>query len=140
MVSDCTIVAPRRGYADARSPNDDRHGRTAMSANLEAALSRPPALVVPGLPTGRGYRFLVGSAIVLGLVGISVAWLHGGLFRLITRAIDGGGWSGSLLGPALIWISIGLSMLVIRTALWFLYRPFDAASYESAPMMTAVIS
>ena len=75
-----------------------------MPANLEGTLSRPPSFVVPGLPTGRGYRFLVGSAIVLGLMGISVAWLHGGLFRLIRQAIDGGGWSGSLLEPGLIWI------------------------------------
>ena len=110
-----------------------------MSAHLEATFSRPPALVVPGLPTGRAYRFLVGSAIILGLMGTSVAWWHGGLFRLITQAIDGGGRSRSLLGPALIWISIGLSMLVIRTALWFLYRPFGAATYESAPVMTVVI-
>lgn len=110
-----------------------------MSVNLEAILSRPPSFVVPGLPTGRGYRFLVGSAIVLGLTGISVAWLRGGLFRLIRQGIDGGGWSGSLLEPGLIWISIGLSMLVIRTALWFRYRPFDAATYDSAPTMTVVI-
>ena len=82
---------------------------------------------------------MVGSAIVLGLAAIFLALLNGGLFRLIRQAIEGGNWSASMLEPSVIWISIGLLMLVVRTGLWFGYRPFGAATHDSAPTMTVVI-
>ena len=110
-----------------------------MSANLQAVLQRPPSSLAPSLSTGRGYRILVGSAIVLGLAAMFAAWWNGGLFRLIRQAIDSRSWSGSLVEPGMIWISIGLLLLAIRTALWFRYRPFDAATHELAPTMTVVI-
>lgn len=82
---------------------------------------------------------LVGSAIVVGLLATLYAWLNGSAARVMQAAIAGPSWSASILVPALIWTSIGLAMLLIRTSLWFGYRPFDPATPEEAPLMTVVI-
>ena len=110
-----------------------------MSPNLEAVLPLGPSSAELDLPPGRGHRFLVGSAIILGLAAIVFATLHGDLFRLIKQAISSGNLSASLLKPSLILTSTGLLMLVMRALLWFTYRPFKPATYESAPTMTVVI-
>ncbi|MDH4190854.1 MAG: glycosyltransferase, partial [Betaproteobacteria bacterium] len=92
-----------------------------------------------GMPPGRGYRVLVGSAIVLGLAVILFALLNGELFRPVRESIEAGNLNAFLLKPSLIWVAMGLLMLVVRTLLWFLYRPFNSATFESAPAMTVVI-
>lgn len=81
----------------------------------------------------------MGSAIVLGLAVILLAMLHGELFRPIRQSIEAGNLSASVLKLSLIWISMGLLMLTLRTLLWFSYRPFAPAKYVSAPTMTVVI-
>lgn len=110
-----------------------------MPPDLQAILPRPASYAEPGLPPGRGYRILVGSAIVLGLAAILYAMLSGELFRPVRQAIEAGDLSALVLKPSLIWVSMGLLMLAVRTVLWFSYRPFDAAMHESAPAMTVVI-
>lgn len=110
-----------------------------MPPILQAVLPRPTNSAVLGLSPGRGHRILVGSAIVLGLAAILFAMLHGELFRPIRQSIEAGNLSASVLKPSLIWISMGLLMLTLRTLLWFSYRPFAPAKYVSAPTMTVVI-
>lgn len=110
-----------------------------MPPELQAILPRPVTSAELGLPPGRIYRFLVGSAIVLGLTAILFVMLNGELFRPVRQAIEAGSLSASVLKPSLIWVSMGLLMLVVRTLLWFSYRPFDSATHESAPSMTVVI-
>ena len=110
-----------------------------MPPNLQAVLPLPASSAQAGLPPGRGYRILVGSAIVLGLAAILFAMLNGDLFRPIRQSIEAGNLSASVMKPSLIWISMGLMMLTLRTLLWFSYRPFEAATHKSAPTMTVVI-
>ena len=110
-----------------------------MPQNLQAVLP-PPASGMPiDVPAGRAYRFLVRSAIVLGLAAILFALLDGELFRLVRRSIATGSWGASILKPALMWMAVVLSMMVGRTLLWFGYRPFEAAAHDAAPGMTVVI-
>ena len=110
-----------------------------MTSNLETVLPRPFSSTERGVVPDRGYRILVGTAIVLGLAAIILTMANGELFRPIRQIIESGSVSASLLKPSLIWVSMGLLMLVLRTLLWFSYRPFDAATDESAPAMTVVI-
>jgi len=110
-----------------------------MPPTLQAVLRFPSSSTDRGMPPGRGYRVLVGSAIVLGLAAILYAMLNGELFRPIRESIENGNLSASVLKPSLIWASMGLLMLALRTLLWFSYRPFDPATRESAPTMTVVI-
>jgi len=41
--------------------------------------------------------------------------------------------------PSLLWLLMGTILLVLRTVVWFFYRPFAPASAETAPFMTVVI-
>ena len=110
-----------------------------MPQNLQAVLAPPAAGTPIDLAAGRTYRFLVRSAIVLGLAAILFALLDGELFRLVRRSIETGSWSASLLKPGLVWMAIVLSMMVGRTLLWFRYRPAPAATMDEAPTLTVII-
>jgi hyaluronan synthase len=112
-----------------------------MSPPLQAVLelSQHTSSVDGDLPPGRGYRVLIGATIVLGLVAIVLALLNGDLFLPVRQAIDTGTVRAWVLKPSMIWTAMGLLMLVLRTLLWFFYRPLGAATRESAPTMTVVI-
>jgi len=110
-----------------------------MPPDAQAVLPQTAYSTSVGLAPGRGYRILVGTVIVLGLTAMLFAMLNGDLFRPIRHAIEQGNLGASLLKPSLIWIAMALLMLALRTVLWFSYRPFDAATHESAPTMTVVI-
>jgi len=110
-----------------------------MSSNFQAVLRLPASYASSGLPPGRAYRVLVGSVIVLGLAAILYLAASGELFRPVREAVKAGDVGAFILKPSLLWASMGLLMLALRTVLWFSYRAFDAATYESAPSMTVVI-
>src|SRR5215470_10731740 len=48
-------------------------------------------------------------------------------------------WSMLWVRPTIIWISMGLVLLCLRTVLWLAYRPFEAVREEDAPSMTVLI-
>src|SRR5262252_10216651 len=48
-------------------------------------------------------------------------------------------WSMLWVRPTIIWVSMGLVLLCLRTALWLAYRPFEAVREEDAPRMTVLI-
>ena len=110
-----------------------------MAPHLQAVLPLPTSSAAARLPPGRAYRILVGSAIVLGLAAVLFAMLNGALFRPVREEIQAGNLGAAVLRPSLIWVSMGLLMLALRTLLWFSYRPFAAATHKSAPTMTVVI-
>jgi len=97
--------------------------------------------IVPAATTtpGRAYRVLVGSAILLGLALVLYLTFNGELFRPARDAFEAGDLSASILRPSLLWATMGLLMLTVRTALWFRYRPREAASFDEAPRLTVVI-
>ena len=44
-----------------------------------------------------------------------------------------------LLYPSLIWMGMGLLLLIFRTCVWMLYRPFPAIDRHTAPALTVII-
>ena len=112
-----------------------------MPPNLQAVMAFPQTASAGdvGLPPGRAYRILVGSAIVVGLAAVLIAILNGELFLPVRQAIEAGSLTAWALKPSMILVSVGFLMLALRTLLWFSYRPFAAATHESAPTMTVVI-
>lgn len=48
-------------------------------------------------------------------------------------------WSMLWVRPTIIWISMGLVLLCLRTVLWLLYHPFEPVSEEDAPAITVLI-
>jgi len=82
---------------------------------------------------------MVGCAILCGLVLVLYLTFNGELFRPAREAFEAGDLQSSILRPSILWASMGLFMLLVRTLLWFSYRPHAAASYEDAPALTVVI-
>jgi hyaluronan synthase len=48
-------------------------------------------------------------------------------------------WSMLWVRPTIIWVSMGILLLLMRTVLWLVYRPFKPVSEEGAPALTVVI-
>src|SRR5215470_2619509 len=48
-------------------------------------------------------------------------------------------WTMLWVRPTIVWVSMGLVLLLMRTVLWLLYRPFDAAPEDEAPRMSVLI-
>lgn len=83
-------------------------------------------------------RALVG--LILVAIGLMVvAAVDGVVFDPLLDLKLGGGWAQLMFRPSVIWFAFGMLLLAIRTVLWICYRPFAAADFESAPMLTIVI-
>jgi len=48
-------------------------------------------------------------------------------------------WTMLWVRPTVIWITMGMLLLLLRTVLWLLYRPFAAVRAEEAPSLTVII-
>src|SRR5215467_15084316 len=48
-------------------------------------------------------------------------------------------WSMLWVRPTIIWVSMGLLLLLLRTVLWLVYRPFAGAREGNAPALTVLI-
>ena len=110
-----------------------------MPPDLQAVFPSFAAPAEDRLPPGRAYRIAVGSTIVFCLAAILAALLSGELFRPVRQAVEAGTLSASVLTPGLVWVSMGWALTLTRTVLWLFYRPFPAATHDSAPSMTVVI-
>ena len=110
-----------------------------MPAPLPASLSLPAVSVPRSTSPSRAYRVVVGSAILLGLLVVLYAALTGDLFLPARDALTAGRFADAVLRPSILWVIMGLTMLTIRTLLWFRYQPFASADAQSAPDMTVVI-
>ena len=84
-----------------------------------------PSLSLPGyiprsnVDPSRRYRVLVGSAILIGLLTVLYTALTGDLFLPARDALAAGRVAEAILRPSILWVIMGLTMLTIRTLLWF---------------------
>ena len=62
-----------------------------------------------------------------------------GLFDPILDAASKGIWSALILRPSVLWFSMGVLLLTLRTALWLHYREKPPATYEDAPFLTVIV-
>lgn len=90
-------------------------------------------------PTSPIIRWCIRIAIIICLVLISYTSLTGGVFEPIYHAVRDAHWSLMIIRPSLLWVFMGVMLLTFRTILWFLYRPFPHADYNSAPLLTVII-
>lgn len=87
----------------------------------------------------RGYRVAIGCAITTGLAVVLYTAFHGELFAPVRQAVEAGSLSEALLRPSMLWVMMGLTMLTLRTALWFRYVPALPAGHSDALALTVVI-
>ncbi len=85
------------------------------------------------------WDWLLGAIIVTSLLVLLYLSATGGLFRSYLRAIQSRHWLDMLVRPSIIWAVMGTLLLSFRTFLWFRYRPYPAATFKNAPMLTVII-
>lgn len=78
-------------------------------------------------------------AVVLAVFAFQVYYQANGISRHMLALADRHKDLQFLLYPSLIWMGMGLLLLVFRTCVWMLYRPFPSIDRVAAPPLTVII-
>jgi len=107
--------------------------RPAASAILDS-----PASVAAGNPADHWDYFLV-AAIFAGMIALAYVALATPLLQPLVDLARRQHWGGFWVRPTVIWITMGLLLMFLRTVLWLCYRPFAPAAAGEAPALTVII-
>jgi hyaluronan synthase len=98
--------------------------------SLTAGTARPPR---------DRWDYLLIAGIFAAIAALAYAALATPLLQPLVDVARREHWSMLWVRPTIIWISMGLVLLSMRTVLWLMYRPIEAASAERAPRLTVLI-
>jgi len=90
-------------------------------------------------PQGDGWDYLVIAAIFASILALAYAALATPLLQPLVDVARRQHWTMLWVRPTVIWITMGMLLLLLRTVLWLLYRPFAAIRAEEAPALTVII-
>lgn len=90
-------------------------------------------------PQGDGWDYLVIAAIFASILALAYAAFATPLMQPLVHIARRQHWTLLWVRPTVIWVSMGMLLLFLRTILWLLYRPFAAARAEDAPSLTVII-
>src|SRR5262245_88454 len=85
------------------------------------------------------WDWVIVFSIFLGIGMLAYASLRTPLFDHWIELARQGSWSSLMLRPTILWVCMGVLLLAFRTSLWLRYRPFAAATWSEAPMLTVII-
>lgn len=97
------------------------------------------ALTMGSAPLGDLADRALLTIIFVGIALTTFAAYSGELAAPLFDAAATHGWSTIALRPSLLWFSMGMLLLLVRTFLWARYRPFPAAAFDEAPRLTVII-
>jgi len=90
-------------------------------------------------PRGDRWDYLLIASIFAGIGALAYAALATPLLQPLVDVARREHWSMLWVRPTIIWVSMGVVLLFMRTVLWLIYRPFAAVSPDDAPRLTVVI-
>ncbi len=90
-------------------------------------------------PQGDGWDYLVITAIFSSMFALAWAALATPLLQPLVDIARRQHWTMLWVRPTVIWITMGMLLLLLRTILWLLYRPFAAVRAEHAPPLTVIV-
>ena len=90
-------------------------------------------------PQGDYWDYLVIAAIFASILALAYAVLATPLLQPLVDIARRQHWSMLWVRPTVIWITMGMALLFLRTILWLLYRPFATVRAEEAPPLTVII-
>jgi hyaluronan synthase len=100
------------------------------------ALRLPKAL---SAPRGDLWDRLLIAAIFAGIVGLAWIAFRSSLFDPILSMARRGEWGALMLRPTVLWLAMGFTLVVMRTALWLWYSPAAPTSDEEARSLSVII-
>ena len=98
------------------------------------------SLVAAGVaPRRDAWDVLLIVAIFASIGMLAYAALGTALLQPLVDVARRAHWSMLWVRPTIIWVSMGLLLLLMRTVLWLIYRPLKPSSEQDAPALTVVI-
>ena len=107
-----------------------------MDRPSESALAAP---VSSAHPRSDAWDWLLVAAIFAGMIGLAWIALATPVMQPLVDLARREHWTGFWIRPTIIWVSMGLVLLFMRTVLWLRYRPFAPAPFDEAPMLTVIV-
>ena len=94
---------------------------------------------MPALPPRDLWDRLLVASIFAGMLALAYAAFATTLLEPLFAIAVRDDWHRLWLRPTIIWISMGMLLLLVRTLLWLAYRPFAAAAPQEAPSLTVIV-
>ena len=110
-----------------------------MKPQSESATLESLAVHGTAAPPRDHWDYFLILAIFAGIGALAYAALATSLLQPLVDVARREHWSMLWVRPTIIWISMGLVLLLMRTVLWLFYHPFGAALEEDAPPLTVII-
>ena len=107
-----------------------------MNSRSETVESLVAAGVAPRRDT---WDLLLIAAIFASIAVLAYAALATPLLQPLYDVARREHWSMLWVRPTIIWVSMGILLLLMRTVLWLIYRPSKPAGEQDAPALTVVI-
>ncbi len=82
---------------------------------------------------------IIGLAIAAGLAVLVWVTFVTNAFLPVLQAAEGHLWATLIRRPSVLWAGMGTILLLLRTALWFRYRPARPATLADAPPLSVII-
>ncbi len=79
------------------------------------------------------------ATIFTGMGALAYAALATPLLQPILESAAREDWSRLTVRPMVIWVTMGIGLMAVRTLFWMRYKPFAAATMEDAPSLTVII-
>jgi len=99
----------------------------------------PSESVIAGdLPRDHWDR-LLRMLILLALACVLYACVVTEAFDPVAQLIRRHQWMELIVVPSALWVMLGMTMLLLRTLLWYRYRPAQAVTTDTAPFITVIV-
>lgn len=105
----------------------------AVAVNVEAPVG------VVAAPNGDVWDNLLVAGIFAGMIGLAWFALATPLLQPLVDIARREDWGGFWVRPTIIWITMGLVLMLMRTVLWLRYRAYAPATVADAPFLTVII-
>jgi hyaluronan synthase len=79
------------------------------------------------------------ATIFAGMGALAYAAIATPLLQPILESAAREDWSRLTVRPMIIWVTMGIGLMLVRTLFWMRYKPFAAATLEDAPSLTVII-
>src|SRR4051794_26739179 len=79
------------------------------------------------------------AAIFTGIGVLAWAALATSMLQPLVDIAERRHWGQFWVRPTVIWVSMGLLLMLLRTVFWLRYRPWPAANPEDAPRLSVII-
>lgn len=117
-----------------------RFGRLSK-VTMDSADTRPAQ--APAMPQGSfvqdAWDWVLIACIFTAMAALAWGALTTAMLQPLYDIAERQHWGQFWVRPTVIWITMGLVLMLLRTLLWLRYRPWPAESMEEAPRLTVII-